>query len=477
MRTVWIIMCKDLLRRLRSPLALVVYLLFPFIFSGLMALAFGTGGGGSIPRFKVALVNQDGGFVSRFVLGAFNQEQVSRYFESTEVALDEAMRLVERNKVAGAIIIPEGFSDAVLERRQTHLRVIKNPAQSIGPMAIEEAAEMICRLLDGAAKVLEEPLGRFVNLTRESEDAARENSWAGFPADENVAEIARMVNRSLREVRRFAFPPVIRLEKGDDREVAGGRAALDSPDDTGTGAAGDAGASAGTGEAGDAGASADAGGSGASAEDSSEDSEASRFLLIFQHVLPGMATFALLILALGFMADIPRERRMGTLARQLAAPVLARDVVAGKIMSTMVMGLIVAAAMAVVGALLLKARADLGGFILLSLAFLGASTGLLAVVFGSTRSEQQGATLASIIVMLMSLLGGSWIPLNVLPPFFAKLAQVTLNYWAIRGYQSLIMSEAGIPEIAVPLVILFAVGIVGTLAGSWVMQRRLMQGV
>lgn len=441
MRTAWIIMCKDLLRRLRSPLALVVYLLFPFIFSGLMALAFGTGGGGSIPRFKVALVNQDEGFVSRFVLGAFNQEQVSRYFESTEVALDEAMRLVERNKVAGAIVIPEDFSDAVLERRQTHLRVIKNPAQSIGPMATEEAAEMICRLLDGAANVLEEPLGGFVSLARETEDAARENSWAGFPSDENVAEIARMVNRSLREVRRFAFPPVIRLEKGDDREAAGGRAALDSPDD------------------------------------SSEDSEASRFLLIFQHVLPGMATFALLILALGFMADIPRERRMGTLARQLAAPVLARDVVAGKIMSTMVMGLMVAAAMAVVGALLLKARADLGGFILLSLAFLGASTGLLAIVFGSTRSEQQGATLASIIVMLMSLLGGSWIPLNVLPPFLAKLAQVTLNYWAIRGYQSLIMSEAGIPEIAVPLVILFAVGIVGTLAGSWIMQRRLMQGV
>ncbi len=90
MRAVWAVLRKDLLRRVRSPLASIVYLLFPFLFSGLIAVTFGSGGDERAPRFPVALVNEDGGFVGGFVMGAFNQEQVSRFFEATECTLAEA---------------------------------------------------------------------------------------------------------------------------------------------------------------------------------------------------------------------------------------------------------------------------------------------------------------------------------------------------------------------------------------------------
>ncbi len=428
MTTAWIVMRNDLLRRWRSPLAAVVYLIFPFVFSGLIALAFGTGGKARVPRIQVALVDQDGGFVARFVSGAFAQEQVAQYFETSQVTEEEAVRLIEGNQVSGAIVIPEGFSDAVLEGRATHLRVVRNPAQSIGPVAVEEAASMIALLVGGAATVLSEPLAELRRTLDEGQ-----SSEDHFPSDARVAGIAAQVNRSFRGAGRFAFPPVIRLAKGD-----------------------------------------------AAADSTAADSDAGgrpQFLLIFSFVLPGMATFALLILSLGFMADVPRELSRGTLQRQLAAPVRASGVVFGKMFSCAIMGVIISAAMALVGALMLGVRADLAAFVLLCLAFVLASTGFLTFVFSIVRSEAQGATLASIVIMVMSFLGGSWFPIDSLPPFVEKLAYGTLNYWGIRGFRTLILTDAGVAEIAVPLLVLLVTGVVTSLVGSWAMHRRLTQGV
>jgi len=413
-------MQKDLRRRLRSPLAPIVYLLFPFIFSLLMALAFGTGGGEeSIPRVKAALVDEDGGLVARFVRGAFGQEQVTRYFEVIETSRDEALGLVRQSKIAGIIVIPEGFSTAVLEGRPTQFEVIRNPAESIGPLAIEEAAEMIAVLLDGAATVFAEPLAEIRELVQ----------GEGAPPDQGVVEIAVMINAAFKDIGHFVFPPVIQLKRGAEQTAEG-----------------------------------------------EEDEQGSQFQAIFLYAMPGMATFALFILALGFMADIPRERGLGTLARQLTAPVPANSIVAGKVLATMAMGMIVAAAMAVLGAGLFGARANLPAFALLCLTFLGAATGILTLVFGIARSEQQGGTFASILVMVMAFLGGSWIPLRFLPSFVTTLAKGTVNYWAIQGFNTLLGTGGGIGDIAGPLLVLAGIAGVGILGGGLLMQKRLMQG-
>lgn len=450
MRACVTVMLNDLLRRLRSPLAPIVYLLFPFIFSGLIALAFGGGAGGDqIPRFRVALVNEDDGFVGGLVMGAFGQEQVAQYFETTEVTREEADAFLRKSKVSGAIVIPKDFSDDIFDGRPASLEVIKNPAEAIGPQAVEEAAHMIAQLLDGATTVLDEPLGLIRGGVADAEAGSPGEQWRGFLDDELIARAAVSVNRSLRSVRSLAFPPVIRLETTKDSLLAGG--ALLS------------GAGADTASEYDAG-------------EEEEDSDDSGFLVVFRYVLPGMATFALAILALGFMADIPRERTMGTLARQLTLPIRGWSVVAGKMLSTMVMGLLVATAMAVVGALLLKARADLPAFALLCVAFLAAVTGLLSLVFGAARSEQQGGTVASIIVMMMAFLGGSWIPLDMLPAFLRNLSVISLNYWSSEGFKTLLFSEAGIAAIATELLVLGGIGLLSVVLGGWALQRRMMQG-
>jgi ABC-2 type transport system permease protein len=419
-------MLKDLRRRARAPLAPLVMLAFPFLFAGLIALAFGGGGEARTPRFRVVLVDQDGGLVARFVRGAFGQEQVSSFLEVTETDLPHALRLIERNRVGGAIVIPPGFSQAVFERQPARLRVIRNPASAIGAAAVEETAEFLALLLEGATNVLARPLERLRSML--AGEATARGPGPGWAPDASVSEIAVMVNQSLRDVSRFATPPAIYL-----REPA-------SADSTGA------------------------------------QSRPDRFNEIFGYVLPGMAAFALFFLAAGLMGDIFRERSLGTLNRQLTAPVRAVEIVLGKILATMAVGVIVAAGMALVGGALLEVRADLGAFALLCLAFLLAVTGFVTLLYSFARNEQQGGTLSAIVMMVMAFLGGSFIPLEALPRFVAGIAPLTLNYWAIRGFRTLLVSHGGLADVAVPLAVLLAVGIVCVLAGGSWLQRRMMRG-
>jgi len=414
------VMLKDLRRRARAPLAPLMMLAFPFVFAGLIALAFGGGGEARAPRFRVALVDQDGGLVARFVRGAFGQPQVSSFLEVTEADLPHALRLIERNRIGGAIVIPDGFSQAVLRREPAQLRVIRNPASAIGAAAVEETAQFLALLIEGGTNVLARPLERL----RAMMDAP--GAAPGGAPDASVAEVAVMVNQSLGGVGRFLTPPALYL-----REPV-------AADSTGP--------------------------------------KPNQFSEIFGAVLPGMAAFALFFLAVGLMGDVFRERSRGTLHRQLTAPVRPVEVVLGKILATMAVGVIVSLGMALIGAVLLGVRADLGAFALLCLAFLLAVTGFVTLLYSFARNEQQGGTLTAIVMMVMAFLGGSFLPLDALPRFVAGIAPLTLNYWAIRGFQTLLLGHGGLVDVAMPLTVLLAVGIVCVLAGGALLQRRILRG-
>lgn len=453
MRNLMTIMRKDLLRRWRTPLAPIVFLLFPFVFSGLIALAFGTGGGeGKLPQFKMAVVDEDGAFVGGLLRGALNQEQAAQYLEASDMTLPEALAAIEHNRVAGAIVIPKGFTKAVWRGEPAILRVIRNPAQAIGPVAVEETAEFLALLLNGASELLAEPLGR-IRAEVAADSSARAGEPFGWPArgsrtwahDQQVADIAVLMNHTIESAGRFLLPPRIQIKRVSAPVVASPAGGQRAP------AAADT-----------------AAGSTASSDDS--------FRAVFQYVLPGMAAFALFILAIGLSADLFVERRHWTLARQLAAPIHVRDLVFGKMSATLVVGLIIAALMGLIGALLLGARADLAAFALLAFAFLLAVIGFVTFLYSFARNEQRGATLASIVLMVMAFLGGSFIPLETMPRFVHSLAPFTLNYWAIEGFHTLLFEHGGIASVAKPLLVLAVVGLVSAWLGSAMLQRQFMKG-
>ena len=66
-----------------------------------------------------------------------------------------------------------------------------------------------------------------------------------------------------------------------------------------------------------------------------------------------------------------------------------------------------------------------------AIAFACSGFGVVLASFAKTRQQVQG--FSSIIVLVMSALGGSMIPIMIMPEMMQKIAVFTVNYWGIQG--------------------------------------------
>jgi ABC-2 type transport system permease protein len=396
-----LVLGKDLLRRLRSPLAPAIFLLFPVVFALLIGATFGREGK-SLAPIRLALVDADGGLAARAVRAAFQQQGDGPRFDITETDSARAVALVEDDRVAAALWIPAGFTSDLLDGRTARFVLLENPAQPIYAGIAEEYVNVVALLGSGAARVLGEPGEQLRASIQGSEP----------PSAAEVSAIAVAINERISGVARYILPPAIRLEAAADTTTRRGLAAeADSP------------------------------------------------FQVALFVLPGMSVFALLTLALISLSDLHRERVLGTLARQLAAPVPMRAVLLGKVLATWVLSLACIAIIAVVALFWVKRSVSIPGFLALSLAFALAATGFSATVHALTRSERTSTTIGSIVIMAMSMVGGSWIPLDLLPDAVRSIAPLTLAYWGNQGYRDVLFAGAGVVDLAPSLGILTALGV------------------
>jgi ABC-2 type transport system permease protein len=390
---------KDLLRKARSPLATVVMLLFPVVFSLLIGVTFGAKGDKVAP-IRIALVDEDQGILARLVRSSFTQDQGAERFDVQVTDMKTALRLVENDKVSAVLRVPPGFSDSVLAERPSSLALIKNPAQSIYPTIAEQYVKVLAQVGGSAVRILGPPVREIREATRRDE----------APADLLVSRIAVAINRRLGTIGRYVLPPAIRLEE---------------PKPPG-------------------------------AEDKDEAESPFRVAVF---VLPGMAVFALLMLALVSMSDFQREGAHGTLARQFVAPVPFRAVVLGKVGATWLLSLACILILALLAGVWARVRVSAAGFAALSIAFAFAATGFAALVQSLSRTERAGSAIGTILVMIMSLVGGSFVPYEALPALAQRIAHFTLNYWGSQGYRDLLFSSAGLSDLGPNLAVLAGFGL------------------
>ena len=69
---------------------------------------------------------------------------------------------------------------------------------------------------------------------------------------------------------------------------------------------------------------------------------------------------------------------------------------------------------------------------ILATSYACAGFGVLLASFARSRQQVQG--LSTLIVLVMSCIGGSMIPTFIMPLFMQKLAVVSVNYWGIQGF-------------------------------------------
>lgn len=172
--------------------------------------------------------------------------------------------------------------------------------------------------------------------------------------------------------------------------------------------------------------------------------------------ISGTALMTLLFSVAGMGAGIIEEKEKGTLRRILLSPIRPLDFMFAKFFSSIIIAFLQLALTLVFCWLVFDfpifARPLELALLILFTAATCAAFGILLA--GIADSRKQIESLSTIVVLLMSLLGGSMIPAFVMPPLMQKFSMITINYWAGEGFFDLFYRDVTFSYFSIKLGIL-----------------------
>jgi ABC-2 type transport system permease protein len=167
------------------------------------------------------------------------------------------------------------------------------------------------------------------------------------------------------------------------------------------------------------------------------------------------------------------EAESGTLDRVLSSRITMTRLLAGKLLFNTLLAFTQLVAMFLYGWAVFKLDFfdHLGGFTVMGLAtaFAVAAFGMLLASACHTRA-QLGA-LSTLLILIMSSVGGSMFPRYLMPPAMQKAGLLTLNAWAIDGFTKVFWYELPLWDLRNQVGVLVASGIVLFLVARRIARR------
>jgi ABC-2 type transport system permease protein len=192
-------------------------------------------------------------------------------------------------------------------------------------------------------------------------------------------------------------------------------------------------------------------------------STASRQLDIGTFYAAGMAVFFLFFTVQFGVSSILDERREGTLARMLVAPIRRGSVLVGKLLTSVVLGVVSMVVLALATHFLLDAHwGNPLGVLALIVAGVIAATSVMAVIATYARTADQAQSWQSMAALVLGMLGGTFFPVAQAGGVIASLSLATPQAWFLRGVQDLGGGE-GVSAVAGPVLAMLAFAAVMTL--------------
>lgn len=190
-----------------------------------------------------------------------------------------------------------------------------------------------------------------------------------------------------------------------------------------------------------------------------------RQLTTASYYAPAMGIMFVLF-AIGFTArSYFAEQHTGTLERIGAAPLGRGVVLLGKSLAAFVYSVVSLSSLAVVTSLAFDAEwgPPLPAAALI-VAMSAALVALTALVVAVSRTERQADGFATMITFALLLLGGNFVLISQAPEMLRRLALLTPNGWALRGFTDLATGAAAGSAVRPVLAILGMAAVLGTLA-------------
>lgn len=172
----------------------------------------------------------------------------------------------------------------------------------------------------------------------------------------------------------------------------------------------------------------------------------------YAHSFAGMGVQFLFFLMIDLGVGIVLERERGLWKRLRSAPVSRRLLLAGKAISGSLMALatlLVSFTFAIV-VFGVRIQGSVLGFLLVAVAcaLMACTFGLLIAALGRTPGSTRG--LASLVVLMMVMLGGAWVPTFIFPAWLQRLTVVVPARWAVDGLDAMTWRGLGLEAALLP---------------------------
>ena len=407
----------------RDRTALLLTFVLPVVVFSMFAIVFSGQGGGATSRVRLAVVDADASVASRRLVDALAQDaglRVQR--EANGVLLDRAhaTALVREGKVPVALILPPGFGKALGTFAPT-----APAAQLLTDEADPVAPQVVSGLLQKAA------MTAMPDLLAERGLAMFEQ-WGGALTAQQRAALDIWLPR---------------LRQQGEGGGGGGTSA-----------------------------SASAAGMIPVQVSPLHRGDPDRTPAIAFYAA-GTGVMFLLFAMAGAAGTLLEERESGTLERLLTCRLRLRDLLLGKWAFAAVMGAAQVTVMFVWGWLVfgldLWTPQHLAGFAVMTLCTAAAAAAFGMLLAAISRSRAQLAGMSTIVILVMSALGGSMFPRFLMSETMQRFGLITFNAWALDGYQKVFWYDRPVTALWPQVGVLLALTAV-LLLGAGLALRRLV---
>ncbi len=406
MKKILLIGIKDLRLAFRDRAALILMLLAPFILTVGLGVVTGrfSGNSSGLADIPVIVVNLDKGQLGNSLADVFSSKDLEKLVEPQSMdSATAARQAIDADKAAAAVIIPAGFTESIIPSQAQIDAAQKDPTLSTPAVKIEVYANPA---RSTGASVIKAIVDEFISRVEQGRVEGMTRILA-------IPGIEKMGSAQVRSLAESMF------NQGDNQAVPQSAITLKT---------------------------------------STQGANAVEFDPL-AYLAPAMALMFLMYTVSYGGRSILAERSQGTLPRLMISPTTSSQILAGKVLGIFLTGVAQMTILIVASTLLFQVKwgDPLGLAVLIAAAVFGA-TGWGMLITAVSRTPGQVGGTGSALMLMFGLLGGSFINLEQLPPFFRTISGITPNAWGLDGFTTLALGGT-LADLGKPVLALLVMGV------------------